>query len=232
MSSPVKNYDITYKVLVVGESSVGKTSLIRRYSKPEEKMAMSYLTTIGIDFVNVINVIDNVRIRLQIWDTAGQERFRTFTKLHFRGTKGLLLMYDLTNLETFEKLTNWLKDIETYGLDKEQLIIVGNKSDLEHERQVSRQRGEKLAHEFGFKFFETSAKDNIGIQEVFQELTTDMKDANNPYFVPMQEDPRFALEMAQIEVVQSDVTDGRLHVVDDTNSAVKPAISHNNCCGS
>ncbi|CAB3997928.1 ras-related Rab-3D-like [Paramuricea clavata] len=229
MSSPDKGYDITYKVLVVGEMSVGKTSLIRRYSRPEEKMAMSYLTTVGIDFVNVIKVVDNVRIRLQIWDTAGQERFRTFTKLHFRGTKGLVLMYDLTNFETFEKLTNWLKDIETSGLNNEQLIIVGNKSDLEHERQVPRERGEKLAHEFGFKFFETSAKDNISIQEVFEELTTDMKDANNPYFVATVPDPRFQnVGMAKIEVVSSDVTDGRLRVVD----AAKPSTSYYSCCGS
>ena len=229
MSSPGKNYDITYKVLVVGEMSVGKTSLIRRYSCPEKKMAMSYLTTVGIDFVNVIELIDNVRIRLMIWDTAGQERFRTFTKLHFRGTKGLILVYDLTNLETFEKLHNWLKDIAAYGLDKEQLIIVGNKSDLEHERQVAKERGEKLAHEFGYKFFETSAKDNVNIQEVFQELTRDMKDANNPYFVAKVPDPRFeGVGMAKIEVVQTDVTDGKLHVVDE----VKPSTSYYSCCSS
>ncbi|XP_028402351.1 ras-related protein Rab-13-like [Dendronephthya gigantea] len=233
MSTPSKDYDITYKVLVIGESSVGKTCLIQRYSRPDEKLAMAYVTTIGIDFVNSVKIVDNVRIRLQIWDTAGQERFRTFTKLHFRGTKGLILMYDLTNLETFEKLTNWLKDIKTYELDKEQLIVVGNKSDLEQERQVSKERGEKLAYEFGFKFFETSAKDGTNIQEVFDELTTDMKDANNPYFVPTIPDPRFELDMAKIEIVP-DEPDRGLRVVDEGNKAVKPSGNsyYSSCCGS
>ncbi|XP_046856985.1 ras-related protein Rab-8A-like [Xenia sp. Carnegie-2017] len=221
-----KDYDITYKVLVVGEMTVGKTSLIRRYSTPNDLVVMSYMTTVGIDFVNVPIMVDNVRVRLQIWDTAGQERFRTFTKMHFRGTKGLILMYDLTNLDTFEKLSNWLQDIKQHGLENEQLIIVGNKSDLKNERQVSKERGEKLAYEFGHKFFETSAKDNLNIKEVFQALSNDMKDANNPYFVPTVPDPRFdSIGIANIDVVDSKVNNGKLYVMDEEKSA-----SSLSCC--
>lgn len=230
MTEEKREFDITYKVLVIGESTVGKTSLIRMFSHPDEELPASLLTTIGIDFVNVIREVDDIRIRLQIWDTAGQERFRTFTKLHFRGTKGLILMYDITNSETFDKLTTWLKDIECYGLGKEQLIIVGNKTDLEIERQVSKKSGERIAYEYGFKFFETSAKDNVNVQEVFQQLTTDMKDANDPYFVPIIPDPRFSLEVARIEVVDGDRE--RLRVVDDGDTPA-PVSSKlfSSCCG-
>ncbi|XP_073238560.1 uncharacterized protein [Porites lutea] len=158
MSSRSKDYDISYKVLLIGESGVGKTSLIKSYSKPNETFTPSLLSTVGIDFANVITIVDGVRVRLQIWDTAGQERFRTLTSLHFRGTK--------------------------HDLMYEEVVIVGNKSDFEKRRwQVDTQAGQEFARQLGLKFYETSAKTKENVQEVFEELAKSMKYANHPNLV-------------------------------------------------
>ncbi|XP_068744369.1 uncharacterized protein [Montipora capricornis] len=167
MSSQSKDFDISYKVLLVGESGVGKSSLIRSYSKPDEAFALSLLPTYGIDFVNIINTVDGVRVRIQIWDTAGQERFRTLTSMHFRGTKGVLLVYDITNARSFDQLHYWLKSMNKHDLMQEEVILVGNKCDLEKQSwQVETQTGE----------------------EVFQELIKNMKYANNPDLVKTDDD--------------------------------------------
>jgi len=183
-----KNYDITYKILVLGETSVGKTALIRKYFSPNEPFSTSLLSTVGIDFVNKIFVLDGIRIRLQIWDTAGQERFRTMTRMHFRGTKGILLVYDITNDVSFDRLQNWMKDIKEHQLNTEELILVGNKCDLTKERQIKSETGQELARQSGVKFFETSAKVGSNVTKVFEQLATDMKDANDPFVRVIHED--------------------------------------------
>lgn len=184
MSSRSKDYDISYKVLLIGESGVGKTSLIKSYSKPNEAFTPSLLSTVGIDFANVITIVDGVRVRLQIWDTAGQERFRTLTSLHFRGTKGILLVYDITNIGSFDQLQYWVNAMNKHDLMYEEVVIVGNKSDFEkHRWQVDTQAGQEFARQLGLKFYETSAKTKENVQEVFEELAKSMKYANHPNLV-------------------------------------------------
>jgi len=188
MSSQTKDYDITYKVLVIGETAVGKTSLIRSYSKPNESFTPSLLPTYGVDFVNVKTIVDGVRVRLQIWDTAGQERFRTLTSMHFRGTKGVVLVYDITNAKSFDQLKYWLKTMNKHDLMFEEVILVGNKCDFEERSwEVDSHTGEEFARQLGLKFYQTSAKTKANVHEVFQELAKNMKYANHPDLV-MDED--------------------------------------------
>ncbi|KAK2559489.1 GTP-binding protein ypt2 [Acropora cervicornis] len=170
MTSNSKDYDISYKVLVIGESAVGKTSLIKSYSKPDETFTPSLMPTYGIDFVNIITMVDGVSVRMQIWDTAGQERFRTLTSMHFRGTKGILLVYDITNAHSFDQLNYWLKAMKKHSLMLEEVILVANKCDLdEHKWEVEMHRG----------------------REAFQELAKNMKYANNADLVRGDDDTDF-----------------------------------------
>ena len=109
-------------------------------------------------------------MKLQIWDTAGQERYRTITTAYYRGAMGFILMYDVTNEESFNSVQDWVTQIKTYSWDNAQVILVGNKSDMEAERVVTYDRGKQLADQLGLEFFETSAKENINVKNVFERL--------------------------------------------------------------
>lgn len=175
--------DLLYKVLLVGESGVGKTSLIR--SLTGCPFTHNMLTTVGIDFVKVPFDVDGASVTLQIWDTAGQERFRSLTKFQYRGTKGLLLVYDVTNKKTFETLSYWMASIEQ-ELELEEgepvpVVVVGNKKDLQGVREVAEEEGRKLSEKYFLAgFFETSAYDGNNVQECFQKLASSIVDVYNP----------------------------------------------------
>ncbi|CAF0890753.1 unnamed protein product [Brachionus calyciflorus] len=170
-------YDIDYKVLIIGESRVGKTSIIKRLNN--EGFSESTISTVGLDFVNAFFNIDGVTVRLQIWDTAGQERFRTITRSHFRNTKGTVLVYDISDRESFEKLEYWVDNLSNMNLDREVVYIIGNKNDLESEREISYEQGQKFASRNLVKFFETSAKNGNNLQEIFKTLAFDILDSND-----------------------------------------------------
>ncbi|VVC97595.1 unnamed protein product [Leptidea sinapis] len=137
------DFSATYKLLVLGDSNVGKTCIVHRYC--DERYYDIYISTIGIDFKQKIINLDGVPIKLQIWDTAGQERFRTLTTAYYRGAMGIILMYDITNLESFNHLSYWLRNIQE-------------------------ERGQKIADDFDMPFFEVSCKNNINIEEAFLTL--------------------------------------------------------------
>ena len=161
-------FDVKYKIMVLGESKVGKTSLIRKYTK--NQFGGVYLTTVGMDFQDKIIDIENTKVRLQIWDTAGQERFRNVTKSYFQSSHGFVLVYDITDETTFEKTNFWMDQIKLNGPKNAKLILVGNKCDLSNERKVSIEEGEKRAKDNNIKFFESSAKDGTNVNEMFLEL--------------------------------------------------------------
>jgi len=167
-------YDIQIKLLMIGDSGVGKTCLLLRYAN--DSFSPTFITTIGIDF-KIKNIdIDSTKIKLQIWDTAGQERFRTITTSYFRGAQGILLVYDVTDRRSFESIRNWISQIGQHADVHVNKILVGNKCDMLDEKVVSTEEGEKLAKEFGIQFWECSAKNNINVEEGFIGIGRGVKD--------------------------------------------------------
>lgn len=158
-------YDLQIKLLMIGDSSVGKTCLLLRYAN--DSFSSMFITTIGIDFKIKNIVLDNKRIKLQIWDTAGQERFRTITTSYFRGAQGIFIVYDVTERESFKNISNWLSNIEMYSDFSVDKILIGNKCDIKDRREVSYEEGKSLADKHGILFFETSAKENTNVSEAF-----------------------------------------------------------------
>lgn len=130
----------------------------------------------GIDFKIRIIEIDGKKIKLQIWDTAGQERFRTITTAYYRGAMGIMLVYDVTKEATFENIKTWIRNTDEHAAADVEKMILGNKCDMNELRQVSKERGEKLAIEHNIKFMETSAVSSINVEEAFYTLARDIKE--------------------------------------------------------
>ena len=169
-------FDVKYKIMVLGESKVDKTQLIKRYTK--DQFGGVYLTTVGMDFQDKIIEIEDKKVRLQIWDTAGQERFRNVTKSYFQSSQGLVLVYDITDRESFEKLNFWVDNIKNNAPENAKFILVGNKCDLANERKVSYEEGENYAKNLNIKFFEASARDGTNVNELFFYLANEIYQDN------------------------------------------------------
>ncbi|KJH49950.1 Ras family protein, partial [Dictyocaulus viviparus] len=128
-------YDYLFKLLIIGDSSVGKSSLLLRFT--DNNFNESYAPTIGVDYKVRTMVVDDKTIKLQIWDTAGQERFRTIASSYYRGVQGILIVYDITNENTFQNIPHWLKNVERFGCENVAKLLIGNKCDMESRRAVS-----------------------------------------------------------------------------------------------
>ncbi|KYO19355.1 PREDICTED: ras-related protein Rab-3B isoform X3 [Gavialis gangeticus] len=163
-----QNFDYMFKLLIIGNSSVGKTSFLFRYA--DDTFTPAFVSTVGIDFKVKTVCRNDKRVKLQIWDTAGQERYRTITTAYYRGAMGFILMYDITNEDSFNAVQDWATQIKTYSWDNAQVILVGNKCDMEDERIVPLEKGKHLANQLGFDYFEASAKENINVRQVFERL--------------------------------------------------------------
>lgn len=172
--APSRSYDMIMKLLLVGDSGVGKSCLLLRFV--EDKFNPSFITTIGIDFK--IRTIESKgkKIKLQVWDTAGQERFRTITTAYYRGAMGIVLIYDVTDARTFENVENWYQTVTQHANDDAQIFLVGNKLDDEENRQVSREQGQQVAQRLNIPFLEASAKTNDNVESIFYELAGIIQD--------------------------------------------------------
>lgn len=164
---------VVFKMLLVGDSNVGKSSLLLRFA--DDQFSPSFITTIGIDFKIKTLVLPSSgeRVRLQIWDTAGQERFRTITHAYYRGAMAIIIVYDVTNKQSFSHLTYWVSEVEERVADrasKPLLAIVGNKCDLAEQRNVGEMEGRQFADSQSSFFIETSAYNGRGVNELFIEL--------------------------------------------------------------
>ncbi|GEQ67151.1 hypothetical protein JCM33374_g814 [Metschnikowia sp. JCM 33374] len=166
--APSRSYDMIMKLLLVGDSGVGKSCLLLRFV--EDKFNPSFITTIGIDFKIRTIESNGKKIKLQVWDTAGQERFRTITTAYYRGAMGIVLIYDVTDARTFENVENWFQTVTQHANEDAQIFLVGNKSDDEENRQVSREQGQSLASKLNIPFLEASAKTNENVDSIFYEL--------------------------------------------------------------
>ena len=162
------DYEYLFKILLIGNSNVGKSSLFLRYV--DEIWKDNFVPTIGVDFKIKSIKIDNKTIKLQIWDTAGQERFRSLLSSYFKGANGILLLYDITNVNSFKSLSNWLIEIEKNSSKNVKKILIGNKCDLNDLRKIPINKGKEFANTYNMKFIETSAKNNVNINECFNIL--------------------------------------------------------------
>ncbi|NWZ45691.1 RB18B protein, partial [Brachypodius atriceps] len=159
---------LTLKLLLVGDSGVGKSSLLRRFTDGAFEPGLK--PTVGIDFKVKKMVVEGRAVQLAIWDTAGQERFRTLTPSYYRGAQGVILVYDVTRKDTFTGLGKWLNELEMYTTNSSSVkMLVGNKTD-KPDREVERKEGLQLARKHSLLFIETSAKTEDGVQEAFEEL--------------------------------------------------------------
>jgi small GTP-binding protein len=182
------DYDHLVKLLLLGDSDVGKSSLLMRFC--EEKFGPNFVTTIGVDFKWKQVERNGKKLKLQVWDTAGQERFRTITPAYYRAAKGVVITYNVTNKESFDNVEYWIEDLAQHGDAQVQRILVGNKSDLEDDRKVSKADGEALAAKNDMLFFETSAKLSTNVDEAFLQIADQVVEQRYPDygFIPSPQD--------------------------------------------
>ncbi|MFX0067715.1 MAG: Rab family GTPase [Promethearchaeota archaeon] len=161
-----------FKTLLLGDGAVGKTSLISQFTKGFIKK--DYKMTIGVDIFSKTVNTDEGTVKLSVWDLAGQERFKAVRSAFFGGTAGALLVFDLTRIVTFRNLVGWLEELYKYGSPNAPVVLIGNKVDLPHLREVRREDAEWFAQEIGSEYIETSAKTGEHVEEAFNTLTTEM----------------------------------------------------------
>eukprot|EP01115_Flamella_aegyptia_P005964 TRINITY_DN2509_c0_g1_i4.p1 TRINITY_DN2509_c0_g1~~TRINITY_DN2509_c0_g1_i4.p1 ORF type:complete len:203 (-),score=80.67 TRINITY_DN2509_c0_g1_i4:99-707(-) len=170
-----QDFDYLFKILVIGESGVGKSALLLRFA--ENTFSETFMSTVGVDFkIKKVNVRDKV-LKLQIWDTAGQERFRTIMASFYRGAHGILLIFDVTDPGSFLKVKYWLEQIKGHAPESTVVLLVGNKIDDAQRRQVDTKEATEFAAKLGLKYIETSAKDGTNVAKAFNDLASQILEA-------------------------------------------------------
>ncbi|XP_076453593.1 ras-related protein Rab-37-like isoform X4 [Babylonia areolata] len=171
---PSYDTSIIHKTILVGDSGVGKTSLLVQFDQGKFQ-AGAFSATVGIGFTNKVVEVDGTKVKLQIWDTAGQERFRSITHAYYRDAHALLLLYDVTNKASFDNIRAWLAEINEYAQEDVVIMLLGNKCDSTSERVIRKEDGERLAREYGVAFMETSAKTGVNVDLAFMAVARDLK---------------------------------------------------------
>ena len=175
-----EEYDMILKIVLIGDSSVGKTNLMNKYIKNEFREDTK--ATVGVEFGSKVYVIENHRIKAQIWDTAGQERYRSIANTYYKGAKGAFIVYDITRKETFDSVDRWANDLKTECDKNITIILIGNKNDLENQRQVTKEQGEEKAKAFQLGFFEMSALTGDNLEKGFNALISEIYENNKNEF--------------------------------------------------
>ncbi len=201
-------YDYLFKLLLIGDSGVGKSCLLLRFA--DSSYTESYISTIGVDFKIRTIELDGKTIKLQIWDTAGQERFRTITSSYYRGAHGIIVVYDITEIESFNNVKTWLSEIERYACENVNKLLVGNKCDQVSRRQVEYDVAKQFADRCNIPFIETSAKAATNVEKAFLAMAAEIKNA-------VASNPISQNNKAQKSVV-------------DTNKMTQPVNGSGGCC--
>lgn len=167
-----EEYDYLFKVVLIGDSGVGKSNLLSRFTRNEFNLESK--STIGVEFATKSIQVDSKTVKAQIWDTAGQERYRAITSAYYRGAVGALLVYDISKHVTFENVERWLKELRDHAEQNIVIMLVGNKSDLRHKRAVTTEDAMAFAEANNLAFIETSALDSTGVDEAFRQILTEI----------------------------------------------------------
>ncbi|XP_015116076.1 ras-related protein Rab-21 [Diachasma alloeum] len=215
MASSVTNNGYNFKVVLLGEGCVGKTSAVLRYV--EDKFNDEHLTTLQASFLTKKLNIDGKRVNLAIWDTAGQEKFHALGPIYYRMSNGAILVYDITDENSFQMVKNWVKELKKMLGSDICLVIAGNKVDLEKDRSVSFEEADRYAKQVGAAHFHTSAKQNRNIEEMFLDLTRRMI--------------AHADETEQLKTNLNRTSSTRRNVVVVEDEAEQTQTTKSSCCG-
>jgi len=192
-------YDYLFKLLLIGDSGVGKSCLLLRFA--DDTYTESYISTIGVDFKIRTVQLDGHTAKLQIWDTAGQERFRTITSSYYRGAHGIIVVYDVTDKESFDNVSNWLKEIDRYASADVNKLLVGNKCDLEN-KAVDFAAAKEFADQLGIAFLEASAKNATNVEQAFMTMAAEIKNRLGAP-TPQAQKPGFNIDSRPVEPTKS-----------------------------
>ncbi|XP_058097651.1 ras-related protein RABA2a [Magnolia sinica] len=169
---PDEEYDYLFKVVLIGDSGVGKSNLLSRFTRNE--FCLESKSTIGVEFATRTLQVEGKTIKAQIWDTAGQERYRAITSAYYRGALGALLVYDVTKPTTFENVSRWLKELRDHADSNIVIMLIGNKTDLKHLRAVATEDAQGFSEKEGLSFIETSALEAVNVEKAFQTILAEI----------------------------------------------------------
>ncbi|KAJ8638846.1 hypothetical protein MRB53_015540 [Persea americana] len=196
------DYDYLFKVVLIGDSGVGKSNLLTRFTKNE--FSLESRSTIGVEFATRSVSVENKVIKAQIWDTAGQERYRAITSAYYRGAVGALLVYDVTRRVTFENVERWLKELRDHTDSNIVVMLAGNKADLRHLRAVSTEDAQAFAERENSYFMETSALESMNVEDAFTEVLTQIYRVVSKRALEAREDPATLPKGQTINVTNND----------------------------
>lgn len=189
--------DYLFKLLLIGDSGVGKSCLLLRFA--DDTYTESYISTIGVDFKIRTIELDGKTIKLQIWDTAGQERFRTITSSYYRGAHGIIVVYDVTDQESYANVKQWLQEIDRYASENVNKLLVGNKSDLTTKKVVDNTTAKEFADSLGVPFLETSAKNATNVEQAFMTMAAEIKKRMGPGAASGGERPNLKIDSTPVK---------------------------------
>jgi Ras-related protein Rab-11A len=162
------DYDMIFKVVLIGDSGVGKSNILTRYIRDE--FSLETKSTVGVEFGSKKSKIKGTNIKTQIWDTAGQERYKSITNAYYKGAKGALVVFDISRKDTFTAVDRWIGELKSNAYSEVSILLIGNKSDLEDLRQVSQEEAKQKASQYGVAYIETSALHSVNIEKAFNMM--------------------------------------------------------------
>ncbi|XP_021728560.1 ras-related protein RABA2a [Chenopodium quinoa] len=196
---PEEEYDYLFKVVLIGDSGVGKSNLLSRFTRNE--FCLESKSTIGIEFATRTLQVEGRTVKAQIWDTAGQERYRAITSAYYRGALGALLVYDVTKPTTFDNVSRWLKELRDHADANIVILLIGNKTDLKHLRAVATEDAQSFSEKEGLSFIETSALEATNVEKAFQTILSEIYRIISKKSLSSNEPPPTALAGGQTIVV-------------------------------